>query len=113
MSEKTFKPAVEGKQLTFIKPSKLAEENVRGTIIEGVYLAAVPNDMTGKDDYKFELESGDLVILNGAGNLGYQMKNVTVGSLTRIDYLGKSVIKSGPREGKEAHGFKVMVADEN
>lgn len=110
MSEKNFKPAVEGKSLTFIKPSKLAEENVTGTILEGVFVAAIDNQMTGKQDYKFELADGNLVVLNGAGNLGYQMKSVTPGSLTRIDYLGKSVIKSGPREGKEAHGFKVMIA---
>jgi len=112
MSEKTFKPAVEGSTLTYIRPSKLAEEGVTGTIVEGVFVAAVDNDMTGKQDFKFELANGNLVVLNGAGNLAYQMKNVTPGALTRIDYLGKSVIKSGPREGKEAHGFKVMIAED-
>ena len=110
MSEKTFKPAVEGKSLTFIKPSKLAEQNVTGTILEGVYVAAVPNEMTGKTDFKFELEDGNLAIVNGAGNLGYQMQNVQPGTLVRIDYLGKSEIKTGPRAGKQAHGFKVMVS---
>lgn len=112
-SNKTFKPVIASAGLRFIRPSELAANGVTGEILEGVYLSSQPNQMDdAKLDYKFETASGETVILNGAGNLGRQMEAVTVGTLVRINYNGKQLIQSGPRKGKEAHNFLVLVESE-
>lgn len=112
-STKTFKPVNASSGLEFIRPSKLAEDGVTGEILEGVYQGPLTNQIDeNKLDYKFETADGRTVVLNGAGNLAYQMKDVATGTLVRINYSGKQVIKSGPRKGKEAHNFLVLVEAE-
>lgn len=111
---KSFKPAVASSGLRFIRPSELAKDGVTGEILEGVYIEALPNQIdAGKLDYKFETADGEIVVLNGAGNLARQMEAVTPGTLVRINYSGKQMIKSGPRKGKEAHNFLVLVESES
>lgn len=112
-TEKTFKPVNATSGLEFIRPSQLAKEGVTGEILEGVYREALPNQIDDtKLDYKFETGDGRTVVLNGAGNLAYQMKDVKPGTLVRINYAGKQEIKTGPRKGKEAHNFLVLVEAE-
>jgi hypothetical protein len=103
-------PGAASSNLEFIRPSKLAAEEVTGVILEGTYLESTPNhyDET-KNDFKFEKEDGSVVIINGAGNLGYRMRSVSPGDFCQITYQGKKEIESGKMKGKSAHSFEVMV----
>jgi hypothetical protein len=113
MSEKKFvsvKP--EGEGIEFIRPATLAEEGVSGEILQGTFIEAVQNRYdNAKLDYKFEKEDGKLVIVNGGGNLGYNMKFVNAGDFVQIIYLGKSEISKGPHKGKLSHTFEVNRAE--
>jgi hypothetical protein len=105
--------ALDGKGLTFIRPSQLAEEAVKGVILEGTYLESLPNPFDNeKLDFKFsDLKKGNTIILNGAGNLGYQMKGISEGSVVQISYNGKKEIKAGMMKGRMAHDFSVLEED--
>ena len=102
--------ALEGKGLTFIRPSQLAEEEVKGVILEGTYLESMPNPFDNeKLDFKFsDLKKGNTVIINGAGNLGYQMRDISEGSVVQVSYNGKKEIKAGKMIGRMAHDFSVL-----
>jgi hypothetical protein len=106
--------ALEGKGLTFIRPSQLAEEAVKGVILEGTYLESMPNPFDNeKLDFKFsDLKKGNTVIINGAGNLGYQMRDISEGSVVQISYNGKKEIKAGKMKGRMAHDFSVLEEEE-
>jgi hypothetical protein len=115
MSEKKFKPVTAngGGTLEFIRPAQLAKDGVTGEILEGVYVESLPNQIDDeKLDYKFQTEDGRTIIVNGAGNLPYQMNKVMPGTLVRLNYGGKTVIQKGPRKGKKAHNFTVLVEAE-
>ncbi|MBV6514175.1 MAG: hypothetical protein FMNOHCHN_03765 [Ignavibacteriaceae bacterium] len=108
-----FKPAVEGTGIRFIKPGDLAEAKTTGVILEGTYMGAIPNNYDNtKNDYKFLDDNGQEVVINSTGSLAYQMKNVPVGSIVQITYEGMSKLTKGKMKGKEAHNFKVLVAEE-
>lgn len=119
----------EGNSLTFIRPADLGRAEFRGVIAEGVFVGSLQNPRDeDKLDFKIEadtdleirgvdregneiltsVKSGDTLVVNGAGNLGYLMKEVSPGTLCQINYLGKQPIKKGPRKGTEAHTFEVM-----
>ena len=113
-ASKTFKrpDGMEGANIEFVRPSKLAEAGRTGLIVEGLYVGSVPNSFDEqKNDYKFETESGKMIVINGAGNLPYQMEKIAVNTLVQVSYLGKSKIKKGKMAGKEAHNFDVLVAE--
>ena len=116
MGKRNFKPVDAGASLgsiTFIRPSKLAEENRTGVIVEGTYVESIPNQFDDKkSDYKFTDEKGSLIIINGAGNLGFKMKNVNAGDFVQISYNGKKEIKSGKMKGIKAHNFEVLRDEE-
>lgn len=111
-AERKFKKVTGETSLRFIRPSQLAEDGITGEILEGVYLGSVPNQLDPeKNDYKFETET-ETVIVNSTGSLAYKMKSIPVGSLVRLNYLGKEPIKNGRMAGKPAHNFEVLVAEE-
>jgi hypothetical protein len=101
---------MEGAGIEFIRPSKLTGP---ATLInEGLYIGSSKNNFDeAKLDYKFEDETGKVVVLNGAGNLGYQMGKVPVNSIVTINYKGKQKITKGKLAGKESHNFDVLVAE--
>lgn len=99
--------------LRFIRPSELAENGIKGEVLEGVFVEALPNQLdSSKLDYKFQTEDGQTVIINGTGSLSYRMKSVTPGTLTKVIYNGKEKIKKGKMAGREAHSFDVLIAAE-
>ena len=112
MAKRNFKPVDANASLgsiTFIRPAKLAEEGKTGIILEGTYVESLPNQFNDqKSDYKFTDENGGMVVLNGAGNLGFKMKNVNAGDFVQISYNGKKEIKSGKMKGIKAHNFEVL-----
>lgn len=117
-----------GGALNFIKPAELSRAEFEGVVAEGEFVEALPNKfnadkndfkikvdtalkVTGKtkdgEPYSIELAPGDTVIVNGAGNLGWQMSNVSPGEICQIVYQGKKEIEKGPKAGMEAHNFVV------
>ena len=116
MGKRNFKPVDAGASLgsiTFIRPSKLAEESRTGVILEGTFVESLPNQFdSNKLDYKFTDETGGLIVLNGAGNLGFKMKNVNAGDFVQISYNGKKEIAKGKMKGTMAHNFEVLRDEE-
>tara|TARA_R110000824_G_scaffold17339_5_gene70569 strand:+ start:4975 stop:5328 length:354 start_codon:yes stop_codon:yes gene_type:complete len=112
MAKRNFKPVDAGASLgsiTFIRPALLAKEERTGIVVEGTYVESLPNQFDDKkSDYKFTDEKGGVTILNGAGNLGFKMKNVNAGDFVQISYNGKKEIKSGKMKGTMAHNFEVL-----
>ena len=93
--------------LSFIRPSKLTDADVGSTLVDGIFIGTVANEMTKKNDFKFQLEDGSQVIINGSGNLGYKMKDIALNSVVVVRYAGKNKIAKGPMAGKMSHGFEV------
>ena len=116
MGKRNFKPVDAGASLgsiTFIRPSKLAEESRTGVILEGTFVESLPNQFdSNKLDYKFTDEKGGMIVLNGAGNLGFKMKNVNAGDYVQISYNGKKEIAKGKMKGTMAHNFEVLRDEE-
>lgn len=122
MSARVFKPVSTGGSLKFISAKQLADDGKTGIILEGMYIAAIPNQHDDtKNDYKFEAEvdneltgvkAGDTVVVNNTGSLNYQMEKVTPGSLVQLTYNGKDKLTKGKNIGKSAHNFLVSVAEE-
>ena len=91
----------------------MAEEGKSGIILEGTFVESLPNQFDKeKLDYKFTDEKGNIVVLNGAGNLTYKMKLVNAGDFVQITYNGKKEIKSGKMKGIKAHNFEVLRDEE-
>ena len=53
-----------------------------------------------------------MIVLNGAGNLGFKMKNVNAGDYVQISYNGKKEIAKGKMKGTMAHNFEVLRDEE-
>ena len=98
--------------ITFIRPSKLAEEGKEGVILEGTFIESMPNPFDNeKLDFKFIDSENKTVIINGGGNLSYQMSTINPGSNVQISYNGKKEMKKGKYEGRSAHNFEVLEED--
>lgn len=110
MSERNLKPVAEESNVRFIRATKLAKEGFRGEVVRGLYKSSAPNKLNkGRLDYTIEDEAtGAITVVNGAGNLGYQMAKIPVGSFLAINYNGMSKITSGDYAGTDAHSFTVL-----
>jgi hypothetical protein len=119
--------------IVFVKPADLSRANFTGILVEGEFVESLPNQYDDskldfkiiadtktkivgvdkdEDRYEREIGEGTTVVVNGAGNLNFVMKNVGPGDLCQIAYNGKVVIQGGPRKGKEAHNFEVAYGAE-
>ncbi len=106
MGKRNFKSPREMANTTYINPAKL---EAKGVILEGTYIEATPNRFgDGKFDYKFSDEKGNTIVLNGAGNIAWEMKPINVGDFVRINYKGRTKIAKGTFQGKMAHTFEVL-----
>ena len=105
------KPEGAPTSLTFVKASELAKGNKIGVILEGEYEGTSENKFNkDKPCFKFRLDNGNMVIVNPAGNLGYQMKSVKEGDYVRLSYLGQEPLTRGSFKGTLCHQFEVLVA---
>ena len=122
MSERVFKRP-EGSEanngIEFLRPKELAleiDEGIReagAPILEGTFVDSMPNKFNAsKLDFKFETEDGRTIIVNGAGNLGYNMKLVNVGDYVQVLYHGKKEATSGTYAGTPMHQFEVLTAED-
>lgn len=109
---------VVGGSVEFLRASELfsqTEEGLRDVgspILEGTFIESMPNKYNAqKLDFKFEKEDGGLVILNGAGNLGHNMRLINIGDYVQVIYNGKQEIKKGNYAGTLAHNFEVLTAE--
>jgi hypothetical protein len=106
-TKRNFVSPIEAGNIEFIRPSKLEKP---GILLEATFIESLPNAFdSNKSDYKFSGEKGKTIILNGAGNLGYQMERVNAGDFVQVTYQGKKKIENGKMEGRMAHNFKVLV----
>ena len=107
MAKRNFVSPIDAGNIEFIRPSKLEKP---GVIVEATFVESLLNAFdNNKLDYKFSGEKGKTIILNGAGNLGFQMDRINAGDFVQISYEGKKKIESGKMEGRLAHNFKVLV----
>lgn len=111
-----------GGGLRIINASKLGD--IRGVVAIGRFARTVPNKYKPtKPSFVLEgiqaidAETGELsdatgldILLDQAGNLGVQMKEVEIGELIKVEYKGKTKMTSGQYKGTEAHNFKVLRA---
>lgn len=108
MAERNFQNVIESAgegSLEFIRPSVLAEEGVKGIILEGEFVGTLQNPIDElKNDFKFSCENGATKIINSTAHLAYLMKNVNVGDFVQVKYLGKEEYK-----GRLGHKFEVLV----
>lgn len=128
MSRFKNKATTGGGGTMFIKSTDLCRAEFEGVIAEGEFVGALPNKfddskndfkikidtklkVSGKtkdgEPYNLELAPGDTVVVNGAGNLNYLMKNVAPGEICQISYNGMKEIEAGKRAGTLAHNFEV------
>lgn len=99
-------------EIEFIRAKKLCEDGVNGEVLQGTFIGSQTNSKDDKKlDYKFEREDGSIVVINGAGNLGFNMKFCDVGEYVQIMYRGMQPITKGPYIGKQAHNFEVNRED--
>lgn len=104
--ENNFKD-VSSLNITYIKPSHMdVNGSVTGTFVETYDSEYGPN-------HKFTDDKGETFVINGTGKLNYLMAKVAPGSLTKVVYLGKQILKEGRQQGKAAHDFKVLVASKS
>ena len=72
--KRNFVSPIETGNIEFIRPSKLEKP---GILLEATFVESLPNAFdNNKLDYKFSADKGKTIILNGAGNLGYQMETI-------------------------------------
>lgn len=98
---KEFKEIKAAGSLKYIKPSDLTE-------LEGTFRGIIMGEFGA--NYKFELEDGSEVVVNGCGALNKLMPEVSEGSLVKLVNAGKETINSGKNKGKSFHNIKVLVA---
>ena len=111
MGKRNFKSPIsrETSNITFLRPAQLALDKTEGVIVEGTFVESLPNAFDDKkSDYKFTDEKGNVIILNRAGNLGYQMGFINAGDFVQIKYQGKKEISKGKLAGRMAHSFEVL-----
>mgnify|MGYP007082311321 CR=1 FL=1 len=111
-----FKDADQGSDgIKFISLNKLKSGDVAA---QGEYIGEVSNPLTKKTDFKFEdvdndgNKTGSTTIVNGAGNLAYRMKSVSLGEIVQVVYEGKSAMTKGPFKGTLTHNVKVLRGSE-
>lgn len=122
MTERVFKKP-EGSEssaggIEFLRPKELdleIQEGIReagAPILEGTFVDSMPNKYNpSKLDFKFETEEGKTIVVNGAGNLGYNMKLVNVGDYVQVLYFGKKEATGGTYAGTLMHNFEVLTAE--
>lgn len=115
MSERKMKSVLEGtgdlNRLVIVRPSKLAEGGITGTVAEGIYMGTTPNKFEeDKNDFRINGDTEDF-ILNSAGSLASQLARVEVGSYVQVNYLGKVKAMKGKAAGKMVHNFQVLVEE--
>jgi hypothetical protein len=97
--------------IKFVSLNKLSVGDIAA---QGEYIGEVQNPLTKKTDFKFEdvddngNKTGSTTIVNGAGNLGFRMKSVSLGSIVQVVYEGKSAMTKGPFKGTMTHNVKIL-----
>ena len=91
----------------YLRPSKFEELGLKGkVIVEGTFVGAINNDMTGKQDFKFETENG-FIVVNNTSHLQFLMGKTGPGAYCQLTYNGKEEYK-----GRSSHNFTLLTDDE-
>jgi len=98
-------------QITFIRPSKLAEDDFTGVVVEGEFIGTMPNKFNeDKPHFKIKKDDGSLVVLNSCGSVAKQMEKVKEGDYIQVSYNGQKKIEDGKLKGKIVHQFNILKA---
>ena len=95
-----------GGKRTYPKFKECEEGDV---LVDGVFRRSV--DGKYGEQFEFENHDGEVVVLNGAGQLKYKMDFVKVGDNVKIIYEGEQILETGAMRGRPAHQFKVFLKD--
>jgi hypothetical protein len=78
----------------------------------GVYVG--PEEGKFGTQHVFKQQNGEIVVLNSAGQLNWQLDNYATpgATLCNVFYAGKNMLTKGAFKGKEAHNFELEVDDE-
>lgn len=84
---------------------KYKECDVGQVLVEGTFR----REFEGKfgTQYEFQKDDGEIVVLNGSGQLKYKMDFVKPNSKVKVVYDGEVTLTKGKMKGKSAHQFKV------
>jgi len=118
--------SVRDDECIFIEPSSLYRAGFTGTVIEGIFENSFSNVYNSSlSDYKFRsditftihtcskyhqekvitIPRGTVVVIAGAGNLGFLMGQLSLNTLCGVYYQGKHLYNN---IGMEVHNFQVM-----
>jgi len=75
-------------------------------LVEGTFV----REFEGKygKQYEYMQDNGEVIVLNGSGQLKYKMDFVKEDSKVKVIYDGEIMLESGVMKGKMAHQFVVM-----
>ena len=94
----------------YFKYSELDEDFV--FFERGKYLETTINSKYGTPQHLFEdLDTNERKCLNGAGQLNYNMDQLSEGDVCKIVFKGKITLETGKMAGKEANQFDVYVEE--
>ena len=109
-----------GGSIRYVKAKELAESGFKGVVAEGVFVGTTENQFNA-DKPNIKIESLDenedgtraVTIINAAGNLNYRMRQIKVGDVIQVSYLGQEKMKSDNKamNGKLVHQFEVLKAE--
>jgi len=85
---------------------KFKEQEPGAVLVEGHFR----REIEGKYGKQFEYEDkgGDIIVLNGSGQLKYKMGFVKADDKVKVIYEGEELLTSGAMSGKMAHQFTVL-----
>lgn len=89
---------------------KFADMKAGETVVKGEFL----REFEGKYGPQFEFmsEDGDIVVVNGNGQIKHKMQFVREGQHVEIEYDGSIVLDKGAMKGKDCHQFKFFDLDD-
>jgi len=113
------------KKLTGAKNYRPWSQWDEGDYVMGKLIEKIEEDRYGKPNYVLELEEGHFgnkeaakklvigkdFVLNSATLLDNVMEKVEIGSVVRVEYLGREIMTKGAYKGKEAINLDIGVAD--
>lgn len=96
---------VGGSKATYVKPNAMKI----GQSVEGIYAGSY-TDQYEKQNFRLTQSDGTTTIINGTALLASKFADIAEGTPVKVVYEGKSKLTKGKYAGKEAHAFKVLVA---
>ena len=92
------------------KYPKFADMQVGETVVKGEFLREIEGRFGPQ--FEFMSEEGDIVVVNGNGQIKHKMQFIKEGQNIEIEYAGLIVLEAGAMKGKDCHQFKFFDLDD-